>query len=377
MINNSNKVKCPRWHYRNVQQEVKNILDRAKEGGDLKAAMVAYINERQERLPVGVTAETAVDSILKTVDGFTVAHEEGRTSEDIKLLLQESVAEMDQPKALAFLAVLEATFRSCDVNATAENKIDEDKLIEAIKKAVETGEGDDVASRIDRLAEMILGDSLSAYVFAEGNSDVQYLIQNQEKAEEIDRKTASLIYEAILAKREKAESYAATACACYGMVLDGKVKGVSSTNIDAGVMTALVVGGLEKASILTRLARGEIDAEVAKALLDGLVRALKWILVKAIQATFIVGVMWAVGGLVSSSAWMMAAGGVFLTIGLLVGVGAALELEENFEAAVDFLGKMVESAAKRVCNAVVWVWNRCADAVRSIGSGVPASIVPA
>ena len=284
---------------------------------------------------------------------------------------------MEQPKALAFLAVLEATFRSCDVNATAENKIDEEKLVEAIRKAVETGENDDVASRIDRLAEMILGDSLSAYVFAEGNSDMQYLIQNQEKADEIDQKTVSMLYEAILARREKAEAYAATACACYGMVLDGKVKDVSATNLDAGVMTALIVGGMEKASILTRLARGEIDAEVAKALLDGLARALKWILVKAIQATLIVGVMWAVGGIVSSSAWMIAAGGVFMTIGLLVGVGAALELEEDFEAAVDFLGKMVETAAKRVCNAVVWVWNKCADAVHSMGSGAHASIMPA
>ena len=67
------------------------------------------------------------------------------------------------------------------------------------------------------------------------------------------------------------------------MVLDGKIEGVSPDKLDVGVMTALVVAGMEKASILTRLARGEIDSELAVKMLSALSRTLKWLLVTILQ----------------------------------------------------------------------------------------------
>ena len=86
----------------------------------------------------------------------------------------------------------------------------------------------------------------------------------------MSQETAERIHAAICADVDKVDLYAATACACYGRILDGKVPGVPKENIDAGIMTALVVAGMEKASILVRLARGEIDAELAKEMLDAL-----------------------------------------------------------------------------------------------------------
>ena len=365
-MNAEKKVKCPRWHYRDVKKEVEDILDNAKADGNLKGAMIEYILKRSDRLPEGMTPETTVDSILKTVDGFALAHEEGRSKEDIKEALKESIADMEPAKALAYLAVLESTFRACDVNAVSEDKVDGAKLAEEIKNAVENAEADDIASRIDRLADMILGDSLTAYVYAEGNSDLKYMVETPEDVTNIGDETSAMIYDAIIKRTKKAEVFAATACACYGMILDGKIKGVDANNLDVSVMTALVIGGMEKGSILTRLARGEIDEEVARGLLDALGRALKWILVKLIQAAFVVCTLWAILTFVTLFAWLMASAGVFFVMGLIAVGGAAIEMEEHIDAAVSFLGKLCEKAIAKVCSGVAWVWNKCSDAVRSI-----------
>ena len=77
-------VSIPRWHYRNTQAEVQSILESANSIGSLRGAMVDYIHKRQDKLPEGVTAESAVDSIVKAADGFAAANAEGRTADDIK-----------------------------------------------------------------------------------------------------------------------------------------------------------------------------------------------------------------------------------------------------------------------------------------------------
>jgi hypothetical protein len=192
------------------------------------------------------------------------------------------------------------------------------------------------------------------------------MVETPEDVTNIGDETSAMIYDAIIKRTKKAEVFAATACACYGMILDGKIKGVDANNLDVSVMTALVIGGMEKGSILTRLARGEIDEEVARELLDALGRALKWILVKLLQVAFIVCAIWAIGAFVTSCAWLMASAGVFFVMGLIAAGGAAIEMQEHLEAAVDFLGKLVETAVKKVCSGVAWVWNKCADAVKSI-----------
>lgn len=364
------EVKIPRWYYRDVQVGVSTIRENAKTIGSVRGAMVEYIHQRKDRLPAGMTAEKAVDEMLKTVDSFAVAHSEGKTQEDIKKAIQDAIGEMESKQALAYLAVLEATFRACDAGAANEGRIPDVETIQrGIREAVDGAAGGDIDERIAKLAEMIQGDSLAAYVYAAGNDQIKPLIEgNKGMAEEVPSEVAIQIHEAMLSAEGKAEIYAATVCACYGMVLDGKIEGVSPDKLDVGVMTALVVAGMEKASIFTRLARGEIDSELALKMLSALSRTLKWILVTILQVIAAVCLFDIFATIITSIAWLTAASSIFLALGMVIAVFAAVDCREDFEKIVDFLGSLIKSAAKLVCGAVAWVWNKGRELVEAATS---------
>ena len=267
---------------------------------------------------------------------------------------------MESKQALAYLAALEATFRACDAGAVNEGRIPDVKTIQrGIRDAVDGAAGGDIEERIAKLAEMIQGDSLAAYVYAAGNDQIKPLIEGQKDMEaEVPSELATQIHEAMLSAEGKADIYAATVCACYGMVLDGKIKGVSPDKLDVGVMTALVVAGMEKASILTRLARGEIDSELAVKMLSALSRTLKWLLVTILQVIAAVCLFDIFATIITSIAWLTAASSIFLALGMVIAIFAAVDCREDFEKIVDFLGSLIKSAAKLVCGAVAWVWNK-------------------
>lgn len=361
------EVKIPRWYYRDVQADASAIRENAKTIGSLRGAMVEYVHQRKDRLPEGMTAEKAVEEILKTVDSFAIAHAEGKTQDDIKKAIQDAIGEMESKQALAYLSVLEATFRACDAGAANEGRIPDVETIQrGIKEAVDGAAGGDIDTRIAKLAEMIQGDSLAAYVYAAGNDQIRPIIEGQKGMEaEVPSDVAEQIHEAMLSAEGKAETYAAVVCAVYGMVLDGKIEGISPDKLDVGVMTALVVAGMEKASILTRLARGEIDSELAVKMLSALSRTLKWLLVKILQVCAAVCLFDIFATIITSIAWLTAASGIFLALGMVIAVCVAIDCREDFEKIVNFLEYLVESAAKFVIKAVEWVWNKGKEVVES------------
>lgn len=360
MIDRKNKFNRPRWYARDVQARVGEILGRAPEAGGVRGAMVAFLEARRDKLPEGTEPAAAVETILRSVDAFAVANEEGRTSEDVRKALQESVAEMSDAQALAFLTALESAFRACDAQGATGSRIPSAEVLSAqIRQALDGASPDALAARIDALAALIEGDSLKAYVFATGNEELKDAILEGDVKETVDPEVAERLHEAIANGTGKADAYAATACAVYGMVLEGKVPGLEAKDVNVEVMTALVVAGQEKASVLTRLARGEIDAELAHELLEALGRALKWILVKALQAAVVVGTFVSAAVTVGAFGWAAYAGPILL-ISLIVGVTAAMSMGEDFEEVVDVLVELAEAAFALVGSGLKWVWDKVA-----------------
>ena len=356
---NNNDITIPRFHYRDVHNEAVAILETARTAGSVKAAMVDYLLKRKEGLPEGLTAEAAVGKILESVDGFAAAHEDCKTRKDIADAIREAIAEMDGRQALAYLAFLEETFAFCDVKAVNDGKaFDAEAFGRRIKEIVDNAAEGELQARIDTLAAKIEGDSLLAYTFAGGNEDLAAIAKSGGFADGVSAESAEAIREAVEGRVSKAELYAATACACYGAILDGKVEGVDPNNVDAGVMTALVVAGLEKASIIRRLLRGEIDEEMARSLLAALSRTLKWVLVKALQLLTLASVAIATMFLLNLAGWIVASAPVLIAVGLMVGFWVAANAEEDIEGAVEFLGGLVDIALKTICDAFKWVWDK-------------------
>ena len=363
---NNKDITIPRFHYRDVHGEAVAILETARTAGSVKAAMVDYLLKRKESLPEGLTAEAAVGKILESVDGFAAAHEDGKTRKDIAEAIREAIAEMDGRQALAYLAVLEETFRVCDIKAVNDgNAFDAEAFGRIVKEIVDNAAEGEVQERIDLLAEKIEGDSLLAYTFASGNEDLAAIAKSG-FADGVSEEDAEAIREAVEGRVSKAELYAATACACYGSILDGKVEGVDPQTVDASVMTALVVAGLEKASILRRLLRGEIDEEMARSLLETLSRTLKWILVKALQ--FCVGVLAMEGVILALTGitWIASSSLFLLVAGVTAGFVMMCAVEEDCEGIVDFLGALTAVAVKTVWGALKWAWNAARNVMSSV-----------
>ena len=371
---NLNNVSIPRWHYRDTQADVKLILEEARNLGSLRMALVNYLSAKQDKLPAGMTVEKAVDSILSTSSEFASVVTDGKTVDDIQDMLRENIKEMDSKQAIIYLAALETVFRSCDSVATGGSVTNPEKLQQELLEAAEDVEDSDVITRIEKLAEMILGDSLTAYIYASGNAELASIIKEDVTVDinGISEEAASHIHNVIMDNSKKTELYAVTACVCYGMVLDGKIEGVSAANLDAGVMTALVAAGQEKASILMRLIRGEIDKELAVDLLAALGKALKWTIVKLFQGLIFlsastigaitIGAILGFLGFVLSSGWWFFA---IWTLACIGGFFIARDSKESIEEAIDLLNCLTMGAMALICGAVSWCWEKGKALVKS------------
>ena len=374
-MNKENKVAIPRWHYRDVQADVQSILKGAAGDAGIRGAMVGYLAERKDALPEGTTPESAVDTILKAVDGFAAAKSATKSADDVKAALRTAVAEMDTNQALRYLVLLDCTFAALDARMNGDGKVPSAEEVKNQVLAAVEGAGDsDVAARIDALAEKVTGDSLKAYVFAAGLDEMKALAEVQDPSETgMSQAMAERIHAALGAGVDKADVYAATACACYGRILDGKIPGMPKENMDVGAMTALVVAGMEKASILVRLARGEIDAEMAKEMLEAVWRALKVVLIAAVQAVMIIAVAdFAIWAIPSALFWLMTTAYVLPVIGLVIGVVAAITCHDDIKGVIDWLAGAVSSLARLLGKGICWA----KDAVTGNGA-VAANPAPA
>lgn len=369
--NDKTQVSIPRWHYRDTQIAVNEILMQAEEKGNLQAAMVEFIQQRQDKLPEGITAEEAVANILQAVDGFTLAHSAGKSIDDIKAALQSAVKEMNTQQALAYLTALETTFRVCDLGASDVAQVPSAEELQAeIKQAIDGASGDDVSARIERLADAIIGDSLKTYIYASGNEELTGIFSEMQSIDAsggLDDAAAARLRAMLSNKAEKTKVYAATACACYGAILDGKVNGMSADKVDIGVMTSLVVAGMEKSSILMRLARGEIDMALACDLFNALIRCLKWVLVKFFQASIL---------LIGSTLGLIAVDSIFALIGItlsswilfpmafIIGTVFAIDSKATIEQVLGTISSLAAIVTRFAARVLSCVWNK----TRELGS---------
>jgi hypothetical protein len=137
-------------------------------------------------------------------------------------------------------------------------------------------------------------------------------------------------------------------------------------------MTALVVAGMEKASILVRLARGEIDVELAKEMLGALWRTFKWVLIKLIQAVTIIAVAdFAIWAIPSALLWLMTTAYVLPVIGLIIGVVLAVECYDDIKEAIDWLCGVVGSLTRLVGKGVACVKDVVVGNTASVSNSTP------
>ena len=250
-------VLIPEDFHNAVKVAMQDILNDAKEKGNLRSAMVSHIASRADKLPQGVTAEGVVDSIFNSSGLFASAVSEAKTSEDIENAIRVSIRKMTSEQSAVYLRCLEVMFRVCDEASASDSLTDLDKLKEDLENVAAKASNasiEDLRNVISRLAKEIQGDSFKASVYASGNKSLCDLLNNKKRLQDIiSVDTVTDIHAALLDNAKKTEIYAATACACYSMILDGKFEGVTADNLDAGMFTALVSSGMEKTFIMMRL----------------------------------------------------------------------------------------------------------------------------
>ncbi len=175
---------------------------------------------------------------------------------------------MDEEEAIAFLSVLEAIMDFCSDSALRQREIKSptaEELGRRISDLLDQAGEEDTAERIDKLIEEISQSDLKTYLYVVGNDEIRKAMT----AEEPDpagyaEAAAALMHNAFLGIDE----YAVIACACYGQIIDGNIEGVSIATAGPEIVAALVTAGSIKGSVLQRLARGEMDREVAEEILE-------------------------------------------------------------------------------------------------------------
>ena len=291
----SNKISIPDLDYKAIQTEAMGILDNAR-NGNLRSAMVAYITTKQRKLPENTTVDNAVDSILKVSNDFASALPKDVTQDDIENMLRRNIRKLTSQQAVVYLATLETIFNTLDDAAVSGSMPDAETLKNKFQTKVDVADNesiDAIRDQISNLAKSIQSDSLKASVYAAGNNEISEFIKTRDT--EMSSETAEQIHNILLDETRKHELYAATACVCYGMALDGKIEGMSANQFDAGILTALVAAGLEKASVLQQYASGKIDEKQAAKRLEKIATVLKYILIGVVYVLFFLAVAYAGG----------------------------------------------------------------------------------
>ena len=290
-----NKIAIPNLDYKAMQTEVTGILNNAK-NVNLRSAMAAYITSKQSKLPENTTVDNAVDSILKVSNDFASALPNDIKQDDIENMLRLNIRKLTSKQAVGYLATLETMFQTLDEAAVNGNIPDYETLKNKIQTKVNVADNesiDAIRDQISNLAKSIQSDSLKASVYAAGNNEISEFIKTRDT--EMSSETAEQIHNILLDETRKHELYAATACVCYGMALDGKIEGMSANQFDAGILTALVAAGLEKASVLQQYASGKIDEKQAANRLEKIATVLKYILIGVVYVLFFLAVAYAGG----------------------------------------------------------------------------------
>ena len=347
----SNKISIPDLDYKAIQTEAMGILDNAR-NGNLRSAMVAYITTKQSKLPENTTVDNAVDSILKVSNDFASALPNDITQDDIENMLRRNIRKLTSQQAVVYLATLETIFNTLDEAAVSGSMPDTETLKNKFQNMAEDAENnsiDELRSKISNLAKSIQSDSLKASVYATGNNELGQLITNRETV--VLSETAEQIHNILLNETRKHELYAATACICYSMALEGKIKGVSANHLDAGILTALVAAGLEKASVLHQYATGKINEEKAQSMLSVIARVLKWILAGAVFVLVAYGLSLAAAlpvGFFSAMLGLAYSVPLMITISMMIGIYFTFYFSEHINNAVEriceFLGHLMNKA---------------------------------
>lgn len=357
-------VKTPRFFYRDVQADLLAIQQVATDLNSPREAMTQYIHGYADKLPDDMTVNGVVESILSTAYEFCNA--EGRvTEDDCRKEIETAIAGMDEDKAYAYLAALSAMMTVCTANAVPDKNIlipTPDELKVEIARTLECPGNKTVAERIDQLVDEISGNTLHAFVYAEGNNAVMEALNDEAFVSE---NCGTAVAEVLENAFSKADNYAMIACACYGQIVKGRIDGVTAENANPQIIALLVAAGASKGSILKRLMRGEIDRDLAMELLGKLEAAIKWVLTIILQVCVSFMVLWFVLELIKIlEVTGIIAASVF-TVGYLLAVFTGLAAEEDAQDLAEILtwlaktaivlpfklGKMVVSVIGRKCAA--------------------------
>lgn len=274
----SNNIKIPRFFRKKITDEAKKIVDAARaEGGNIKAVLRARIVPYVDKLPKGLSVDSAVESIHSTVLRFCSQTDEigqvGRAS--LEELLQQYIGTMTTEQALLFLATLKVSLKAADCHAISGDPMPcaDELKIEIQREAKMT---EDPQGRIDELVDCILDDSLKATVFSAGHAELEEMVARRD---EIDESCGDQALAFLKEGVARSDLYTAAAAAVYVAILNGEIEGVPpEAAASPEIVATFVSAGLTKASIVSRLLRGEIDRELAFDLLAQVEIAIKWTL---------------------------------------------------------------------------------------------------
>ncbi len=336
-------MKTPRFFYKDVQGALIEIQQDAKDLNNPREAMTSFINRYADKLPADITVSSVVESVVST--SYEFCNAEGRVTEaDCRKEIENAIASMDEDKAYAYLAVLSAIMTVCNANAVPGKNIQiptPEKLKAEIARTVERSSDKSVAEHIDELVAEISNNTMNAFVYAEGNNAVIAAL-NDEKF--VSDNCSSAVADVMENAFAKADNYVMLACACYGQVLDGRIEGVTAETATPEIVAALVSAGASKGTILKRLARGEIDKELAMDMLSKVETALKWVMTKLLQFSvgyvtlgfilFLIGVFEFTGAFAS----------FLVSMGIIIAIGSAIDSKEDAQNFVDLLTWLIKGA---------------------------------
>lgn len=365
------KIKLPRFFYRSVQSEANSIAEDCAKCGNAKSAIGRYLSTLADKMPAGMTVEKAAAAISDTAGQYCKHLAEHLTVEDVKARIQESVASMDEKQAFVFVATLEATFDACDRHAAQGDAIPvPEEFARRISDIVENPGEASLAERIDDLANSICGDTLKAAVFCTGKDQIVEMVEDGTFGDETRGMAAAALAQDGI---EKADRYAFVAAAAYAKVLKGEVPGVTPEMANPEVIAILTSAGMEKAGILARFIRGEIDKELMLDLLEEVEVVAKFMLTLVFQAC-----IWATGIAIMAAAAEFfgivgAAAEIMISIGSFVGLMASVFSRETAKELAEVTVEIFEVGVHLVVEGTKVLWDWLTEGVRRmIGTTVPA-----
>lgn len=269
--------------YKNIADIEAKLAAQTRQDG-LKNAIGTYLDEiaaqrPDGRLPNGMCAEEAAESILRTAESYIYARDTQQaagaelTAKEVRAGIAENLKTMTMEQAVAYLSQLKLVYRHFAVDS--DNDLTEDDLKAEYRQLLAEAEGKPLPEQVDELVDGLDVARTSWFL----NAVKDDLLQQEAIEGTVER---------IQAERATLETVAIRGVAIYAEAVNGNIEGLSP-EVDPGMVTAEVAAYTDAASVAAQVENGEITEEEGEKQLGWIGKALALAMAVAWAALLVYG----------------------------------------------------------------------------------------